>query len=105
MQNNIVERFYTHTEFLSLNYYYIPGRATPIFNVYPIDIDVEKRQIIAELKYYNRKRRYYFYPCVGTFWDSKCLKEIYKLLEEVTKTYLILRIEDTYTVVTHQNKK
>lgn len=83
------ESFYMETERLLINYYYIKGRETPIFEVYN-KLDPE-RKLLAELKLNPKKRKYYFYPLPNTAWSIKALSELYKVLQKVDKGYYLLK--------------
>lgn len=87
--NKINESFYMETECLLINYYYLKGRETPIFEVYS-KLDPERR-LLAELKLNPKKRKYYFYPLPNTAWSNKTLTELNKALQKVNKGYRLLR--------------
>ena len=84
----INESFYMETERLLVNYYYIKGRETPIFEVFN-KLDTE-RKLLAELKLNPKKRKYYFYPLPNTAWSSKALSELHKVIQKVDKGYKLL---------------
>ena len=64
------------TEFLTFVKYKHKNKKT-----FEIEVENKNFEVLGEIKWSTGWRRYIFYPCTGTFYDSKCFKDITEYLD------------------------
>lgn len=60
------------------------GRKTPIYHIRSInDLGVG----LGDVKWFGAWRKFCFFPCDKTVWDTKCLNEVVEFVDKINNEY------------------